>query len=164
MRTIRSARALLIDPADRVLLVKLAGKRIRLDGGGAARPGFWVTPGGSLHDGESFEDALRREIREETGLILGEIGRHVWTGERAIERDGETIDTVAHVFALRVPAFDAAPTALDESERDSFRGLRWWSVDEIAASRDTFVPRGLAGLLRALLTAPWPDTPLRIAA
>lgn len=164
MRTIRSARALLIDPADRVLLVRLAGGRIKLDGGGAARPSFWVTPGGSLHDGESFEDALRREIREETGLVLDDVGRHVWTGERAIERDGERVDTVAHVFALRVPAFDAAPTALDEAERDSFRGLRWWSVEEIAASRETFVPRGLATLLRDLLAGPWPEEPLRIAA
>ncbi len=62
MTIIESARALLVDPQDRVLLMKLAFN---------AHQTVWLTPGGSLHPGESFEDALRREIREETGLTLG---------------------------------------------------------------------------------------------
>jgi len=33
-------------------------------------PGFWDTPGGGLHEGESALDGLKREVFEETGLEL----------------------------------------------------------------------------------------------
>lgn len=32
--------------------------------------GLWETPGGKIDSGESFEDALVREIQEETGLAV----------------------------------------------------------------------------------------------
>jgi mutator protein MutT len=51
--------------------------------------GFWEFPGGKAHDGESLEDALRREIKEElnTGIhALNEVFRtkHVYP-DRTIE-------------------------------------------------------------------------------
>ena len=73
MTIVESARALLVDPQDRVLLMKLAFN---------AHQTVWLTPGGSLHPGESFEDALCREIREETGLTLAHPGHWVWTSPK----------------------------------------------------------------------------------
>jgi ADP-ribose pyrophosphatase YjhB (NUDIX family) len=153
MTIIESARALLVDPQDRVLLMKLA-----ID----AQQTYWLTPGGSLHAGESFEDALRREIREETGLTLAQPGHWVWTSPKRIVRDGRPVDTLARVYIQRVPNFSATPTALTSAERRMFRELRWWSIDEIAASREAFIPRTLAMLLAALLEGPWPAEPIVI--
>jgi ADP-ribose pyrophosphatase YjhB (NUDIX family) len=153
MTIIESACALLVDPQDRVLLMKFASGSNRT---------YWLTPGGSLHPGESFEDALRREIREETGLNLARPGHWVWTSPKRIVRDGRPIDTLARVYIQRVPNFVAAPTALTPEERGAFREFRWWSIDEIAGSHETFIPRTLAALLSALISEPWPAEPVEI--
>jgi 8-oxo-dGTP pyrophosphatase MutT (NUDIX family) len=150
MTIIESARALLVDPQDRVLLIKLAFN---------AHTTTWLTPGGSLQPGENFEAALRREIWEETGLKLAQPGHWVWTSPKRIMRDGLPIDTLARVYIQRVPHFLAAPAALTSAERDMFRELRWWSIAEIAASNETFIPRTLAVLLSTLLVGPWPAEP-----
>ncbi len=158
---IESARALLIDPQDRVLLIKLALGRMAPKPT-AVRQTFWLTPGGSLHPGEAFEDALLREIFEETGLRLSHPGHWVWTSPKRIVRDGQPVDTLARVYIQRIPAFEPMPTALTPEERDIFRELRWWSADEIAASSETFIPRQLAELLKPLLAGTWPAEPVRI--
>jgi 8-oxo-dGTP pyrophosphatase MutT (NUDIX family) len=161
MRLIPSARALLIDPDDRVLMMKLAGRRI-VDPAARLRPTFWVTPGGSLEAGESFQDGLRRELREETGLEIADVGRHVWISDKELDISGERVLTRAHVYALRVPAFEPVVREMTPEETESFRGFRWWSLADIVASRESFIPRDLAALLRPLLAGDWPVEAIRI--
>lgn len=55
----RSAVLVARDERGRVLLVRQRGGPFK---------DAWLLPGGGLEAGESFEDALRRELREETGL------------------------------------------------------------------------------------------------
>jgi len=51
---------------------------------------------------------------------------------------------------VRTPPFEPRPdpTAL---AAEGVRDVRWWTVDEIEASSETFAPRRLASLLRDLL-------------
>src|SRR3712207_8303508 len=64
------ARVLLLGPGGRLLLL------LAQDAPGGHQ--WWVTPGGGLDPGESFEQAARRELLEETG-IRAEVGPWVWT-------------------------------------------------------------------------------------
>jgi 8-oxo-dGTP diphosphatase len=51
--------------------------------------GRWVVPGGTVELGESLEQALVREMREETGLEVAPL--EVLTVFDRIERDGERV-------------------------------------------------------------------------
>jgi len=58
-----AASALIRDGAGSVLLLKRAADD-------PINPGKWDLPGGTLDPGETFDRALRREAREETGMLV----------------------------------------------------------------------------------------------
>ncbi len=61
----------------------------------------WGLPGGGHERGESLEETVRREAKEETGLDIV-VGRHMGVIERI--DGGRSIHLVMHVFAASLPA------------------------------------------------------------
>jgi 8-oxo-dGTP pyrophosphatase MutT (NUDIX family) len=56
----------------RVIIGDAEGK-ILIVGHRASRKRYWNFPGGKVEEDESPEEAARREVREETGLLLGDL-------------------------------------------------------------------------------------------
>jgi double-stranded uracil-DNA glycosylase len=135
-----AVRALVVDERDRVLLFRWA----RPSGSS-----FWITPGGGVEPGETEEQALRRELREEAGLAAPRLGRHVWTAEFLIPLHGGWFRQRERVYLARVRAEDVA---VPDLAHEHVHEHRWWTPAELEASDALFGPLDLPARVRRVLS------------
>lgn len=94
-------------------------------------PGWWEVSGGAAQAGEESEEAVMREIREETGLdVSGADGGYVFTYHR--ENPGEGDNYFVDIYRY-VMDFDESDLHLQEAET---LGYRLASPEEIKALAD----------------------------
>ncbi len=152
----RAGRAALLDEGDAVLL------QSGIEPGTVGEPGFWFLPGGGAMAGESLDQAVRREIYEETGATLAELGPVVWERYVNFPFDGRHFEQHESIFVVRVERFEVKPAALTELELRFTTGTRWWPLAELAATKETVYPPLLASLIGDWLASGPPPAPLLI--
>jgi 8-oxo-dGTP pyrophosphatase MutT (NUDIX family) len=141
----RAARVVLVDRADRTLLLR---------GTDPARPGmrWWFTPGGGLDSGESPAEGAARELFEETGLRVdpAELGEPVWHQITHFSYNHRQYRQEQEFYLLRVSEWQVDTAGFDDEERLTIDEHRWWSAEELDVTTETIFPEDLADLLRRL--------------
>jgi 8-oxo-dGTP diphosphatase len=74
--------------------------------------GLWALPGGFVEEGEPLEAAARRELREETGLEVGDLTQLLAAGDPGRDPRGWTVSVV---FVARVSPKAAKAVAGDDA-------------------------------------------------
>jgi 8-oxo-dGTP pyrophosphatase MutT (NUDIX family) len=141
--------------AARVLLVDDDGALLLLRGCDPARPEagtWWMTPGGGLDDGETIEAAARRELREETGFAVGDLGPVVFRRTTVFDFEGVRYRQEEHFFCVRTRRFAIDDSGWSDVERRSVLGHRWWTHAELLATSETVHPEAAARVLSDILT------------
>ena len=154
MRMRDAVRAIVLDPDDRTVLVHFDfGHRV-----------VWATPGGGTNPGESDEEALGRELAEEVGLENPAIGPLVWRREHRFQNPlGDYDGQRERYYLVRTDRFELRPHLTPEQLREEYvTGVRWWTIEEIEASAETFAPADLGDRLRSLVAEGAPDEPIDV--
>jgi 8-oxo-dGTP pyrophosphatase MutT (NUDIX family) len=144
-----AVRALVLDAAERVLLVKFVD---------VAGQVWWATPGGGADAAESAEQTLRRELREELGLVELELGPELWRREHTFAWEGRILRVRERVFLVHVDAHEPAPEV--DLAGEGVHEVRWWALAELESADETLVPARLPELVDRLLREGPPPEPL----
>jgi ADP-ribose pyrophosphatase YjhB (NUDIX family) len=110
----------LIIEGSRILLVERGREPMR---------GYWSLPGGILEVGETLDEAIRREVLEETGLVIEPAGiveifeRIIRDAEGRAEYHYVLVDYLCRVVGGELGAADDASRA-EWFERDALAGLK----------------------------------------
>lgn len=147
-----AARGVILDPEDRILLIRFELENRTV----------WATPGGGVELGESVQDCLTRELREEVGLEAPPDPPHLWhrvtLNNFITGYDGAVND----YFLVRTENFTPTGTFTTEQlQAENIHGHHWWTPKEIQAHTgpDLLSPRALPHLLAQLLQDGPPATP-----
>lgn len=157
MRVRHTARVLLFDLEDRILLMRA---RPAPDS-----PAYWFTVGGEIEPGETLAEAAAREIVEETGFTDAELGATPWRDEFVLRigaDGGEDTHFQQRYVIARTRGGEPSTAGWLAHEHALTDELRWWTVGEIARSEAMIYPIGLAELLADVLAGRIAAEPLLI--
>jgi 8-oxo-dGTP pyrophosphatase MutT (NUDIX family) len=140
LRLRRAARLIVLDPEMRALM-------FRYDVPG--RDPFWVTAGGECDPGESFEDAARRELFEETGITADPGPQIARMTPEFITVEGEPVQADERFFLVRVDNARVDTAGHTELERKLMTQHRWFTLDELESWHEAVFPMNLADMIRS---------------
>ncbi|WP_024547906.1 nucleoside triphosphatase NudI [Siccibacter turicensis] len=123
-----------------VLLCRMASDR-------GVFPGQWALSGGGTEPGETLEEALRREIREELGDKLELVSITPWTFRDDVRIKTYADGTKEEIYMIYL-IFDCVSANREVVFNDEFQEIAWVSRDRLKdydlndATRFTFTQKG----------------------
>ena len=140
LRLRRAARLIVLDPDTRALM-------FRYDVPG--RPPFWVTAGGECEPDETFEEAARRELLEETGITVDPGPQIARMTPEFITVEGEPVQADERFFLVRVDEARIDTSRHTALEQELMTQHRWFTLAELESWDEAVFPVNLADMIRS---------------
>ncbi|HSC72609.1 MAG TPA: NUDIX domain-containing protein [Gaiellaceae bacterium] len=147
-----AVRALVIDGNHRVLLVRFDWPD----------KSVWALPGGGVDPGELPEQAIVRELAEESGLRDFDLGPCIWTRTHRHSDMAGWAGQTEQVYLVRTEAFEPAPEwTAEQLAAEGIGDQRWFAQDELD-TKLVYAPRRLPELVHDLLEHGPPSAPVDV--
>ena len=158
-----SIKALLLNEDHELLLMCAEDpKTTTLDGKGHNH--FWSLIGGEIESGESIQEAILREIHEETGITSNKIklGSVVWFGKFDLILFGKPTHVKQSFVVAKTTQRNFSLANLTKEEQPIIKKLKWFSLKEIKECPDVIYPVLLPKYLPDVISGKYPKEPLEI--
>ena len=117
--------------------------------------GFWVLPGGSVEKHETFQEALKREIYEETGISNIIVKNCVLSRiEHGELRNSEQNFYYERYYLVETEEVKISTINLTNEESEVIKEYKWWSINELKQTKDIVFPLSLKSYVDVALSNP----------
>lgn len=160
----KTARALLLNEHKELLLMRIEV----LDAAQADRVKYgsiWCTVGGAIEQGESLQEAIIREIYEETGIadIDVNVGPVVWYSKVELLFRGIRTLFDESYFVAKTTKLIVTTHAATEYEKENIKEYKWWSYDELQKTNEPVFPVNLRNYIADIMAGKYPEQPIDIS-
>lgn len=140
----KCSRLLIVNEKDQLLLFKYKDEH-------SSEP-FWATAGGELRKNETYLEAAKRELYEETGLE-SDIGKLIFEREAvfAVASSDPAIWQEKYFLVECESTDEIFAASWTEEEKSTIQEWRWWSLENMKQNKTLFKPLILPELLESSL-------------
>ncbi|PLR84821.1 NUDIX domain-containing protein [Bacillus sp. V33-4] len=133
----KCSRALIVNEFNEILLEEFEFKDV------IENKVLWVTPGGGINLNETPVEALKRELDEELGIIIDIKDMPIFELDVLIEGKKGSFISREIYYKIKIQSnTKLSIQKMSENEKNTFRGLKWWSKKELQEMEE-FAPRDI---------------------